>query len=95
MRHMYNNFIKLVAGMILWGEEAGMASSVHSRKKLVAFLCVLALSSITMLWLFWRCPLPTAIITVAALAGLAVCARLARAVDATEIGDLDRGSQLQ
>jgi hypothetical protein len=45
-----------------------------------------------MLFLFWRFPLPTAIITVAALAALVLCTRLARAIDTS---DLDRGSQLR
>lgn len=71
-----------------------MASPFHARKK-IAFFGVLALSSVTMLWLFWRFPLPTAIITVLALAALAVCARLARSVDAAEMTDLDQSSQLQ
>jgi hypothetical protein len=69
-----------------------MAKSLHTRKKLVAFLCVLALSSLTMLFLFWRFPLPTAIITVAALGVLVLCTRLARAIDTS---DMDRGSQLR
>jgi 4-amino-4-deoxy-L-arabinose transferase-like glycosyltransferase len=86
---MYNLFG--VAGIVGLG-EAGMAKSLHTRKKLVAFLCVLALSSLTMLWLFWRFPVPTAILTFAALAGFVICTRLARAMDTT---DMDRGSQLR
>jgi uncharacterized integral membrane protein len=69
-----------------------MAKSLHTRKKLVAFLCVLALSSITMLFLFWRFPLPTAIFTIAVLGVMVLCTRLARLIDTT---DMDRGSQLR
>jgi hypothetical protein len=85
---MYNIFGSLALGL----GEAGMAKTLHTRKKIVAFLSVLALSSLTMLFLCWRFPLPTAIITVAALAVLVLCTRLARAIDTS---DMDRGSQLR
>ena len=42
-----------------------------------------------MLWLFWRFPLMTAIITLGAFAALGVLVRLARAVDVESMADLD------
>jgi len=43
----------------------------------------------TMLWLFWRYPLTTAIVTLGVFAALAVLARLARSID-VDMKDLDR-----
>ena len=45
-----------------------------------------------MLWLFWRFPLPTAIITVGAFVVLGVLVRLARSID-VDMTDLDRTKQ--
>jgi hypothetical protein len=45
-----------------------------------------------MLWLFWRFPLPTAIITVGVFLVLGVLARLARSID-VDITDLDPTKQ--
>jgi hypothetical protein len=59
------------------------------------FLAVLALSAVTMIWLFWHYPIKTLIGTLAVLVALGVSARLARATD-TEAGtasDLDRGER--
>jgi hypothetical protein len=59
------------------------------------FLAVLALSAVTMIWLFWHYPVKTLIGTLAVLVALGVSARLARATD-TEAGtasDLDRGER--
>lgn len=42
-----------------------------------------------MLWLFWRFPLMTAIITLGAFAALGVLVRLARAIDVESMADLD------
>jgi 4-hydroxybenzoate polyprenyltransferase len=56
---------------------------------IVAFLAILTVSAATMLWLFWRYPLTTAIVTLGVFAALAVLARLARSIDA-DPKDLDR-----
>jgi hypothetical protein len=44
-------------------------------------LAVLTISAGTMLWLFWRFPLATALITLAVLAALGVSARMAHSSD--------------
>jgi hypothetical protein len=72
--------------------DAGMTQSTHKRTNIVALLAILTLSSVTMVWLFWRFPVPTALVTVAVLAALGVSARLARSID-TEMPDLDSGEQ--
>jgi 4-hydroxybenzoate polyprenyltransferase len=69
-----------------------MTESSSARMSVLAFLAILTLSAATMLWLFWRFPLPTAIITLGVLAALGVLARLARSVD-VELKDLDRTEQ--
>jgi len=69
-----------------------MTGSSHARTKIVALMAILALSAATMLWLFWHFPLITTAATLAILAGLGVCARLARPSD-TEIADLHHGEQ--
>jgi hypothetical protein len=48
---------------------------------IVAFLVILTVSAATMLWLFWRFPLMTAIVTLGVFAALVVLARLARSID--------------
>ena len=70
----------------------GMTDSSSSRMNIVAFLAIVTLSAGTMLWLFWRFPLMTAVITVAVFVGLAVLARLARSID-VDLQDLDRTKQ--
>ena len=67
----------------------GMAGSSSSRMGIVAFLAILTFSAATMLWLFWRFPLMTAIITLGAFAALGVLVRLARAIDVESMADLD------
>jgi uncharacterized membrane protein YqjE len=62
-----------------------------SRANIVAFLAILALSALTMVWLFWHHPVKTLIATVAVLAALGVSARLARSVDPDSSADLDHG----
>jgi uncharacterized integral membrane protein len=59
---------------------------------IVAFIAILTLSASTMLWLFWRFPLPTAIITLGAFLVLCVLVRLARSVD-VDMTDLDPTKQ--
>ena len=58
-----------------------MAHSSNPRAKILVFLAVLALSALTMLWLFWRYPLGTSIGAVAVVAALWASARLARSVE--------------
>jgi hypothetical protein len=69
-----------------------MAVSSSARVSIVAFIAILTLSAGTMLWLFWRFPLPTAIITVGAFVVLGVLVRLARSID-VDMTDLDRTKQ--
>jgi hypothetical protein len=69
-----------------------MTISSSSRMNIVAFIAILTLSAGTMLWLFWRFPLMTALITLGIFLGLGVLARLARWVD-VDITDLDGTKQ--
>ena len=62
-----------------------------SRIGVVAFIAVLTLSAGTMLYLFWRFPLITAVVTLGILAALGMLARLARCTD--EMTDMDRTEQ--
>ena len=57
----------------------------------IAFLAVLTVSAGTMLYLFWRFPLTTAVVTLGILAALGMLARLARSID--EMKDMDRTEQ--
>jgi uncharacterized membrane protein YhfC len=59
---------------------------------IVAFIAILTVSAGTMLWLFWRYPLMTAIITLGVFAALVVLAKLARSID-VDMQDLDRTEQ--
>jgi hypothetical protein len=68
-------------------------SSSNVRTKIAALLAILTLSATTMVWLFWHFPLITTVATVAILAGLGVCARLARWTDSEHISDLQRRNQ--
>jgi hypothetical protein len=62
-----------------------------SRIGVIAFLAVLTVSAGTMLYLFWRFPLTTAVVTLGILAALGMLARLARSID--EMKDMDRTEQ--
>jgi hypothetical protein len=66
-------------------------SASSSRIGVIAFIAVLSVSAGTMLFLFWRFPLATAVVTLGILAALGVLARLARSID--EMKDLDRSEQ--
>jgi hypothetical protein len=66
-----------------------MNASSSARMGIVAFLAILTVSAGTMLWLFWRYPLTTAIVTLGVFAALAVLARLARSIDG-DMKDMDR-----
>jgi hypothetical protein len=63
-----------------------------SRIGVVAFIAVLTVSAGTMLYLFWRFPLITAVVTLGILAALGMLARLARSID--EMTDMDRTEQI-
>jgi CHASE2 domain-containing sensor protein len=69
-----------------------MTDSSSSRMNIVAFLAIVTLSAGTMLWLLWRFPVMTALVTLGVLAGLAVLTRLARWID-VDLQDLDRTKQ--
>ncbi len=68
------------------------AAHHHARTKRAAFFGVLALSALTMIWLFWHHPLKTAIATVVLLCAFAVAARLARWIEDSG-SELDEGEQ--
>jgi hypothetical protein len=69
-----------------------MSASSSARMGIVAFLAILTVSAGTMLWLFWRFPLMTAIVTLGVFAALVVLARLARSIE-VDLQDLDRTEQ--
>ncbi|HEX3948845.1 MAG TPA: hypothetical protein VHW95_03225 [Steroidobacteraceae bacterium] len=69
-----------------------MTESSSARTGIVALLAILTVSAGTMLWLFWRFPLTTAVVTLGVLAALGVLARLARSID-VELQDMDRTEQ--
>jgi hypothetical protein len=69
-----------------------MSATASERMGTVAFLAILTVSAGTMLWLFWRFPLMTAVVTLGVFAALVVLARLARSIDA-DLQDLDRTEQ--
>jgi uncharacterized membrane protein len=69
-----------------------MTDTSSSRMNIVAFLAIVMLSAGTMLWLFWRFPLMTALVTLGIFAGLGVLTRLARLID-VDLQDLDRTKQ--
>ena len=73
----------------------GMRNSSQGRANIAIFLAVLALSALTMVWLFWHHPIKTLIGTIAVLAALGISARLARAIDVevATASDLDHREQ--
>jgi hypothetical protein len=70
-----------------------MAHSSNARANMVAFLAILALSALTMVWLFWHHPVKTLIATSAILAALGLCARLARSIEPDAGSELGHGNQ--
>jgi hypothetical protein len=72
-----------------------MRNTSNARANLALFLAVLALSALTMVWLFWHHPIKTLIATIAVLAALCISARLARSIEAeaATASDLDAGNQ--
>jgi hypothetical protein len=84
---LLNMYKAMVAGGTLGG---GSVKNSHSRTNIVAFLGVVALSALTMIWFFWHYPVKTLIVTLAVLATLALLARVARLLE-TEVGpEFDR-----
>jgi uncharacterized integral membrane protein len=69
-----------------------MTESSSARMGILAFLAILTVSAATMLWLFWRFPVPTAVVTLGVFVALGVSARLARSIE-VELQDLDRTEQ--
>jgi hypothetical protein len=69
---------------------AGMSKAARARTNVCGFLGTVALSSATMLWLFWHHPVSTGIATIVVLSALGISARLARAIDADSMSDLRR-----
>jgi hypothetical protein len=70
-----------------------MTNLPHPRTNILVFVATLALSALTMVWLFWHHPLKTLIATIAVLAALGVSARLARSVDVDSSPELEHGEQ--
>ncbi len=60
-----------------------MSESSSALGGVVAFLAILTISAGTMLWLFWRFPLTTAIVTLGVFAALGILAKLSRSIDVT------------
>lgn len=65
-----------------------MRNSNAAPAGIVLLMAALAASGITMLWLFWRFPVATAITTAFVLACLWIAARLAKPIDTDNVGDL-------
>ena len=59
-----------------------------SYAKYAAFLAAIALSSLTMLLLLWRFPMPTGIASVVVLGCLLHCTRIAKLIDLA-LGPID------
>jgi hypothetical protein len=71
-----------------------MSDSLSTRANIIALLVILTLSAGTMLWLFWRFPLMTAIIALVVLTAVSVLAHLARSTDVEMLDiDMDSGKQ--
>jgi hypothetical protein len=70
-----------------------MTRTLNARGNVIAFLAILALSALTMVWLFWHHPVKTLIATIAVLAALGISARLARAIEVDAASDLEHGNR--
>ena len=70
-----------------------MTNAAQKRTGIFGFLSILALSSVTMLWMLWHFPVVTGIATVIVLSIYGVSARLARSVESDAMADLERGNQ--
>ena len=69
-----------------------MSVASHSGTNIAVRLAILALSAVTMVWLFWHYPVITGVITLAILAALGVSARLARLIE-TDMPEMQGGKQ--
>lgn len=70
-----------------------MTRTSKARGNIVAFLAILALSALTMVWLFWHHPVKTLIATIAVLAALGISARLAGSIETDAVAELEHGNQ--
>jgi hypothetical protein len=73
-------------------EKAGMTRTSNARGNIVAFLGILTLSALTMIWLLWHYPIKTLIATIAVLAALGISARLASSIESDAGPDLEPGN---
>jgi len=67
-----------------------MTESSSNRTNVAAFLAILVVSAATMVVLFWRFPVTTALITLGVFALLGVSARLARAIEFSDVTDVEQ-----
>jgi hypothetical protein len=72
-----------------------MGMSARKRVKISGLFGLGALSSATMLWLFWHFPLGTGVATLVVLAALGLSAHLARWIDTEGLSDLRGGKRHQ
>jgi hypothetical protein len=70
-----------------------MTKSAQKRTNILGFLSILALSSVTMVWMLWHFPIATGVGTVIVLSVYGVSARLARSIESDGLADLKRGNQ--
>lgn len=70
-----------------------MTRTLNARGNVVAFLAILALSALTMVWLFWHHPVKTLLATIGVLAALGISARLARAIEVDAASDMEHGNR--
>jgi hypothetical protein len=70
-----------------------MTKSAQKRTNILGFLSILALSSVTMVWMLWHFPIATGVGTLIVLSVYAVSARLARSIESDGMADLKRGNQ--
>lgn len=64
-----------------------------ARANIVAFLAVLALSALTMVWMFWHYPVKTLIATLTVLAALGISARLAGSIEPDGGSEVEHGNR--
>ena len=69
-----------------------MTHMSKARGNIAAFLAILALSALTMVWLFWHHPIKTLIATIAVLAALGISARLAGSVETDAVSEFEHGN---
>jgi hypothetical protein len=70
-----------------------MTESSSNRTNVAAFLAILVVSAATMVVLFWRFPLTTALITIGVFVLLGVSARLARSIEIVD-ADIKQGEPI-